>query len=95
MLAGSGALMIVGAIVFYTRDTPFPGAAALLPCLGAGLVIYGGLQNASAINRALSVRPIVLLGTDFITRSIFGIGRFLCLRSITFNASSRPLRRLD
>ena len=61
-LAGLGALMIVAAVVFYAPDTPFPGAAALLPCVGAGLVIYGGLQQPTAITRAMSVRPLVALG---------------------------------
>ncbi len=60
--AASGLAMIVCAVVLYTRDMPFPGAAALLPCLGAGLVIYAGAAGNPAINRILSTRPMVFVG---------------------------------
>lgn len=62
IVSGFGAALIAYAIVFYDRATPFPGAAALLPCVGSALVIYGGEQQRPMISRWLSLRPIVLIG---------------------------------
>ncbi len=47
---------------FYTAQTPFPGWAALPPCLGAVLFIAAGDQGESWAGRALSTRPIVFVG---------------------------------
>lgn len=55
-------LALIGWSVFaLTPATPFPGLAALAPCLGAALVIYAG-SGRTAVNDALSVRPLVFVG---------------------------------
>ena len=60
-LVGLG--LILGAAIAYTADTAFPGLAALAPCVGAALVIYGGRRRPPpAVNALLAVRPMVLLG---------------------------------
>lgn len=56
-----GLLMIAVALLGLSEHTPFPGIAALLPCLGAALVILAG-STANPISRALSWRPLVLVG---------------------------------
>lgn len=61
-----GLLAIAGAVFYYTTKTSFPGLAALLPCLGAALVIWAG-QGGSAVRdsraaRILGVGPLVFLG---------------------------------
>ena len=61
-LAAAGLAAIVVAIVSYSDMTPFPGAAALLPCAGAALIIYAGLGGSSAVGRLLSQRPCVFIG---------------------------------
>jgi hypothetical protein len=33
-------------MIFYTSDTNFPGAAALIPCVGAALVIWAGMGQS-------------------------------------------------
>ncbi len=53
---------ILTAIFFYNGETPFPGVAALLPCLGAAALIYAGAHGAPTAIRVLSFRPIVFLG---------------------------------
>ena len=53
---------IVAAVCTLSRDTPFPGLAALLPCLGAWLIIYSGEGGPSTIRTILSVRPLVFIG---------------------------------
>jgi peptidoglycan/LPS O-acetylase OafA/YrhL len=61
-MAVLGIGMILSAALFYNEATPFPGLAALLPCLGAGLVIVAGQTRAPAVNRALSWAPMVFIG---------------------------------
>ncbi|NMW17488.1 MAG: acyltransferase [Chlorobiaceae bacterium] len=54
--------MIGYSIFFYTEKTLFPGSAALLPVLGAGLIIYSGQCGGTGIGRFLSLRPLVFTG---------------------------------
>jgi len=58
-----GMLMILGAAWRYRSTTPFPGVAALAPCLGAALAIWGGETGSSAVGRVLSWRPLVFVGS--------------------------------
>jgi peptidoglycan/LPS O-acetylase OafA/YrhL len=55
-----GLVMIAAAIVLFTPETPFPGVASLLPCLGAALVIYAGTARYAGL--ALRNRASVALG---------------------------------
>lgn len=55
-----GLLSIATAVFFFSDKTPFPGYAALLPCVGAALIIWAGGGTAAA--RCLSVRPMVFIG---------------------------------
>ncbi|MBL0314132.1 MAG: acyltransferase [Holophagaceae bacterium] len=57
-----GLVLIVGAMVGYGKTTLFPGAAALLPCLGAALVIVAGAQETSFTRRIFSLKPLVAIG---------------------------------
>lgn len=59
-LAGIGMLTI--AVTTFSRATPFPGFAALLPCMGAALVIAAGEGGPSVGGRFLSLRPLVWVG---------------------------------
>ncbi len=59
-LVGLGA--ILAACFVFTEKTPFPGTAALLPCIGAAVFIYFTGQRASLGSRLMSARPLVLLG---------------------------------
>lgn len=53
---------IVAAGLLYKPATVFPGAAALLPCVGAALIIYSGKSGTSIVGRVLSLRPVVFIG---------------------------------
>ena len=61
-LSALGLCLIGVAVVTYGSDTPFPGVSALLPTLGAALIIYTGSGGPSRVNRALSLRPMVFIG---------------------------------
>jgi len=59
--AAVGALMIAAAFTFYGGATAFPGAAALLPTLGAALVI-NGTSKGGLVARVLSAPPLTFVG---------------------------------
>lgn len=56
----AGVLGILAAAFLYNDGMPFPGPAALLPCLGTALVIWSGDNTRAA--KALGARPIVFVG---------------------------------
>lgn len=62
LAAGAGLVMIIIAVLTYTSSTPFPGVAALLPCLGAALVIASGAHGPTIVGRLLSYKPILFTG---------------------------------
>src|SRR5262249_59871123 len=58
----SGLALILYSMFHYTRQTVFPGPAAVPPCLGTALLIYSGGGRPTVISRVLTLRPIVILG---------------------------------
>ena len=58
-----GACLLALGGVFINAGTPFPGYAALLPTVGAGLLILGGIaQRAPLPNRMLGICPLRFIG---------------------------------
>jgi peptidoglycan/LPS O-acetylase OafA/YrhL len=57
-----GLALIACAVVFFTQETAFPGWRALLPCVGAWLIIYAGENGPSSVGTFLSFRPLVFIG---------------------------------
>jgi peptidoglycan/LPS O-acetylase OafA/YrhL len=61
-----GSLLGLGAILAacfgYSDSTPFPGPAALLPCLGTTLVIWANSAQSTFTRSALSFPPLVFVG---------------------------------
>src|SRR5581483_2628778 len=60
-MALAGLLLIGYAAFAYTPQMPFPGAAALAPCLGAAMLIHAG-RGATLTNRMLGTRPLAFIG---------------------------------
>jgi peptidoglycan/LPS O-acetylase OafA/YrhL len=58
----AGLISIIVAMLGYTQATPFPGIAALLPCMGAAMIIASGEAGSSMTGKLLSSRPFVFLG---------------------------------
>lgn len=57
-----GILMIGYSAFRFNAQTPFPGLPALVPCIGAALIIGAGESGPSLVGRALSWRPVVFIG---------------------------------
>jgi peptidoglycan/LPS O-acetylase OafA/YrhL len=60
--SAGGFLLILVPAIAYTSATPFPGLAAIPPCLGAALIIASGELGSSFVGRILSCRPVVFVG---------------------------------
>jgi peptidoglycan/LPS O-acetylase OafA/YrhL len=54
--------MILYACFRYSAQTPFPGLAALVPCIGSALIIAVGQAGPSVVGNLLSWRPVVFVG---------------------------------
>lgn len=57
----AGLTLILVAMAWYDKRTPFPGVAAILPVLGTALVILGAAPT-NLTGRVLAVRPLVGIG---------------------------------
>jgi peptidoglycan/LPS O-acetylase OafA/YrhL len=57
-----GLAMIIASIMLYSSVTPFPGYSALLPCLGAALIIHSGTAATTTVGRLLSLAPVRFVG---------------------------------
>lgn len=57
-----GFALLVFSYLAYDRTTPFPGSAAIAPCLGAALLIWSNLQVTTIIGRVMSYRPAIAVG---------------------------------
>jgi peptidoglycan/LPS O-acetylase OafA/YrhL len=54
--------LVIGSIPLISTDTPFPGVAAVLPVLGAVLIILGGQRASTLPSRLLGIAPARYLG---------------------------------
>lgn len=61
-LAAAGLGLIAWSVFAYTSFTPFPGWAALPPCLGAAMILLAGERGRSGASAVLSLAPIVWIG---------------------------------
>ncbi|MFN7694364.1 MAG: acyltransferase family protein [Burkholderiales bacterium] len=62
VLAWVGLAAVLLAIVLFRSDLPFPGALALIPCVGTALLIYGGSQGDTDLFRGFSWAPLRWVG---------------------------------
>jgi len=92
---GSIGFAFIGAsIFFYHEKMPFPGVAALLPCLGAAAVIYAGAANHSDqiswVNRLLKNRGLVFVGLMSYSLYLWHWPVLVLVRSIGWYAWDMP-----
>lgn len=55
-----GLVCVLWGVLTFTEATPFPGAHALVPTVGAALLLYAG--PSTWVAKILSLRPLVLIG---------------------------------
>ncbi len=60
--SAAGLVAILCSVSLIDRNTPFPGLAALAPCVGAALVIWGNGYGPTVVGRVLGCRPLVAIG---------------------------------
>ena len=61
-VAATGLLLIILSLLLFDQHTPFPGVAALAPCLGAALLIAAGAHGITTTGWLLESRPMVFIG---------------------------------
>ena len=57
--AVAGVSLLMFGFLTYSNATPFPGAAALVPCVGTAMLIHG---RGTTVHRALAWPPLVFIG---------------------------------
>jgi len=62
LLGWAGMLAIAVAVFGFDRETRFPGFAALVPCVGAALLIWANTPGLTGAGKVLSARPMVFVG---------------------------------
>jgi len=64
ILSSFGMLLIVCSALLIDKESLFPGYNALIPCLGAAMVILAGANQTHTphLNRFLSLKPVVFIG---------------------------------
>lgn len=57
-----GLAAIAASVFLLSAETPFPGVAALAPCLGAAALLHAGSAGPTVVGRLLSLRPLQFIG---------------------------------
>jgi peptidoglycan/LPS O-acetylase OafA/YrhL len=58
----AGLAMITAAVFLFDANTPFPGVAALLPCLGTAVLLHAGADGVGAVQKLLGTPVLVAIG---------------------------------
>ena len=84
----AGVFAIAWSVFAYSKSTRFPGAAALLPCVGTAALLWAGIGGHNVVGRVLSTRPLVLVG--LVSYSLYlwhwpmlALGRYYAVRPLT------------
>lgn len=62
LLAGLGMAGILLPAWLFNPTTPFPGRAALLPCVATAIIIYANSLTTTWVGRFLETKPVVFVG---------------------------------
>ena len=60
--SAAGMALVIASLVFFNSEMAFPGAAALVPCAGAALLIHFGQDSGNPMRRLLSFAPFIFIG---------------------------------
>ena len=95
LFAATGLAGIVLCGFVYSSRVPFPGIAALAPCLGAALIIAAGETGSSFVGRLLSLKPVVFIGLISYSLYLWHVPIFIIQRMSMLqipNASNHVLK---
>ena len=87
----AGLAAIVGPVMLYTPATRFPGESALLPCLGALLVIHAGRGGRSVAGALLSSAPATFVGRISYSLYLWHWPLLVAARYLLFRELQGPL----
>jgi peptidoglycan/LPS O-acetylase OafA/YrhL len=87
----AGLLAIVGPVILYTPATRFPGESALLPCVGALLVIHAGCGGKSLAGALLSSAPATFIGRISYSLYLWHWPLLVAARYLLFRELAGPL----
>jgi len=62
LLSAGGLLLVLASVMLLNSSMPYPGYAALAPCAGVALILYGSAAHRGFTARTLSLRPLVAVG---------------------------------
>jgi hypothetical protein len=62
LVAFLGLALIIVSVEWMKESTPFPGLAALAPCLGAAAIIHSGATMSTFTGRFLAIPPLRFIG---------------------------------
>ena len=61
-LTALGLGLVLCGLFVVSPTSAFPGIVAMLPCVGAALIVHGGLRARTVVGALLSWRPLVFIG---------------------------------
>ena len=95
MMGWAALALIMLPVLTYTEQTPFPGLAALPPCLGTAMLIVAGRDGGCRVTDALSWRPIVWVGLISYSLYLWHWPLFVFARQVTLQGElSAPVSAL-
>jgi peptidoglycan/LPS O-acetylase OafA/YrhL len=61
--SGIAGLLLIGfSIMSISESTPFPGVAAIAPCLGTAMVIHSATTRQTLVSKVMSIPPLRFIG---------------------------------
>jgi peptidoglycan/LPS O-acetylase OafA/YrhL len=85
-----GLALIGSSMIALDADSTFPGLAALVPCIGAAMVIHAGMDGETWGGRLISVRPMVLIGSLSYSLYLWHWPMFVYARHYQLRALTSP-----
>ena len=89
-----GAGCIFAAALLFNSSQPFPGLRALLPAIGAALILAAGARDEGGISRLLACRPMQAIGHVSYSWYLWHWPALLLAGAVALQATANPVYRL-
>ena len=97
VLRGAGVIgvgCILAAAVLFNSRQPFPGIRALLPAIGAALILAAGAREKRGVSRLLACRPLQAIGHVSYSWYLWHWPALLLAGALATQATANPVYRL-